>query len=137
MRASSLITAALLPFVAGCACDGDLATDPDNYPGSYKSTRFILAGPTDGLDDVGSRGGYITLHMYANGTTDGEAYVPYQSNPSVRQNLRGRYSITGDTVRFVQDEGSVLGSEPMLIRGDEIRTIERPRRGPFEIVLRK
>lgn len=111
--------------------------EPLQHSGLYKATTFILPAPADGPDDILARGGFIELRLHEDGTTSGRQYIPYEPGSAHDVSLAGTYTISGESITFDMEGNTWFELEPMVLRNGEIRTSERLRRGPYDVVLTK
>jgi hypothetical protein len=102
LRSSLLI----LALSAAAAC-GDDSNDPSPIvPGTYEATRFVLIESGSSPIDALAEGASLFMDITAEGTTDGELFIPAilteEGLDDEIVSMEGTYTQSGNTIDFQQ-----------------------------------
>jgi len=131
----SFISFIIMIFTFGASgCSGD-----DSIKGKYKSIIFIQPSASDYAVNLHEEGGYAEFIFKDDSTFTAKFYVPELSHHQLPQNesvYEGKYSVSGDTIKL-SGTNTFLNTEKFVYKDGQISLINRLRRGPFNIVLKK
>jgi len=90
------------------ACGSD-ANGPEDLAGQYVATTFQFVQGAD-TTDVLAAGGWLTITLAADGTTDGQLLVPAALNDGTpfTASMNGTFTVSNDVVTFNQAADSFV-----------------------------
>ena len=114
------------------ACDS--ATEDEDLPGTYETTRFTaqINGETV---DVLRGGGFVELVLRENGTASGRLFVPAALNDGEETDLTfaGTYTVSGNQVAFDHEADTFIRDVAWTHEGRTLRADSED----LSVVLRK
>jgi hypothetical protein len=132
----------LLPFVLALALGGcDSPTEPPtvaSVSGEYQASTLALTQGGQSQDFL-AVGAELTVSLKPDGTTTGRLFVPEgdEDGRDLREDLMGRWTLRGDTVRFQQGADTFLRDMPFLVRGRRLEGEYAAGGGRLRVVLQR
>lgn len=114
-------------LLAGCGGDDPLSPE-EEIAGTYAAVQWTIVSPVETWDVI-EGGGHLDLVLHADGTTEGEYFIPDGASPGggrpspegYRVSLEGTWTRTGDVVRFDMPGDTYLRFVDWEVSGRELR----------------